>query len=71
MSDPSTARLLAGLKILVVEDETMVFFLTADILRDLGCTEVVHAYRPADALSIVGREPDLALLDVNLAGERP
>jgi DNA-binding response OmpR family regulator len=62
---------LAGLKILVAEDETLLFFLAEAILIDLGCTEVRHAYRVQGALDLLARERvDFAVLDVNLAGER-
>ncbi len=65
------ARPLGGLRILVVEDETMLFFLAEDMLTELGCSAVLHACRVKDALALLGRElPDVAMLDVNLAGEQ-
>jgi len=64
-------QLLTGLKVLVVEDETMLFFLAEDMLTELGCAEVRHASRVKDALALLAQErPDVAVLDVNLAGEQ-
>jgi len=61
---------LHGLKILVVEDETMIFFLAEDMLTELGCSTIWHASRISEALSLLkANRPDAALLDVNLAGE--
>ena len=64
---------LQGLKVLVLEDETLVSMMVEDMLADLGC-EVVGPFARLDgALAFVGEgEPaiDIALLDVNLGGER-
>jgi CheY-like chemotaxis protein len=66
-----TARPLSGLRILVVEDETMLFFLAEDMLTELGCSAVLHACRVKDALALLAQQsPDVAMLDVNLAGEQ-
>jgi DNA-binding NtrC family response regulator len=73
MSDanPPLRQVLAGLKVLVVEDETMLFFLAEDMLAELGCASVRHASRVKDALAVLADErPDVAVLDVNLAGEQ-
>jgi CheY-like chemotaxis protein len=73
MSDPNpqSDRPLGGLRILVVEDETMLFFLAEDMLTELGCAAVLHASRVKDALALLANErPDVAMLDVNLAGEQ-
>ena len=71
MSNPEASRPLGGLKILVVEDETMLFFLAEDMLTELGCATVLHASRVRDALALLaGERPDVAMLDVNLAGEQ-
>jgi CheY-like chemotaxis protein len=59
-----------GLRILVVEDETAVAMLIEDMLAELGCTVVGTASLLPKALQLLERvEVDLALLDVNLAGE--
>lgn len=68
--DTATGHVLEGLRILVVEDESIISFLLEDMLVNLGCDEVHHAGSVASALSRIGDEPpDLAVLDVNLAGE--
>ena len=60
----------AGLKVLVVEDETIVSFLVEDMLEALGCAEVWHAGDVVGALAILrDRRPDIAVLDVNLGHE--
>jgi CheY-like chemotaxis protein len=59
-----------GLSVLVVEDESMVFFLIEDLLKELGCTTISRAADVAGALSLLREHrPDAAILDVNLAGE--
>src|SRR5262245_35848583 len=69
--NPLRGRPLEGLRVLVVEDETMLFFLAEDMLSELGCAAVVHASRVKDALAFLSAErPDVAMLDVNLAGEQ-
>ncbi len=63
---------LAGLRVLVVEDETLVAMLLEDMLGDLGCEVVATASRIAHAVELA-RDPaqtfDAAILDVNVAGE--
>ena len=60
---------LAGLKILVVEDEVLVSLLIEDILTEEGCTIVGPFDRVPAALRAARDEAiDLALLDVNVAG---
>jgi CheY-like chemotaxis protein len=63
---------LAGLHVLIVEDETLVSMLLEDMVEDLGAIVVESAPRIARALEIVrdaNVRIDLALLDVNLGGE--
>lgn len=64
---------LQGLKVLVLEDETLVSMMVEDMLSDLGC-EVVGPFARLDtALAFANDgqpEVDIALLDVNLGGER-
>ena len=72
MSDSSKAS-LAGLKVLVVEDEALVSMLLEDMLSDLGCEIVGPVMRLGEALAMAEDESqviDVAVLDVNLAGER-
>jgi CheY-like chemotaxis protein len=60
----------SGLRVLVVEDETVVAMLIEDMLAELGCTVVGTASRLSKALQLLERvEADIAVLDVNLAGE--
>ena len=64
------ARPLTGLDVLLVEDETLISLLIEDMLADLGAREVRYAGHLDAALALVEeRRPDVALLDVNLAGE--
>lgn len=59
-----------GLKVLVVEDEAILFLLVEDMLTELGCAEAWHATTVDDALALLDeRRPDAAMLDVNLRGE--
>ena len=61
---------LAGLNVMVVEDEAIISFLIEDMLLTLGCASVVHAAAVKQALSVLAQNtPDAAVLDVNLAGE--
>ena len=59
---------LAGLSILIVEDEVMVAMMLEDMLLDLGC-KVASAGSIEEALSAIRREaPDGVLLDMNMHG---
>lgn len=61
---------LNGLRILVVEDEAAISLLLEDMLLDFGCEVIGPAARLSAALDVVAREQvDLAILDVNVAGE--
>jgi DNA-binding NtrC family response regulator len=63
---------LAGKRVFVVEDETLVAMLLEDIIRDLGGTIIGSASRVSRALEAVAAradEIDLVVLDVNLCGE--
>src|SRR4051812_48638345 len=67
MTDPAK---LAGLRVLVVEDEMMVSMLIEDMLTDLGCTVVGPAARLDEAIELAKAiELDCAVLDVNLGGQ--
>ena len=62
---------LDGLRILVAEDEVLALMTLEDILRDAGCDIVATISRVGPALEAACEvEVDIALLDVNLAGER-
>ncbi|MDO8323029.1 MULTISPECIES: response regulator [unclassified Phenylobacterium] len=61
---------LAGLRVLVVEDEMMVSMLIEDMLTDLGCIVVGPAARLDEAIALAeGEQIDCAVLDVNLGGQ--
>jgi CheY-like chemotaxis protein len=62
---------LAGLRILAVEDESLVAMWLEDLLQDIGCVVVGPANTIAAALSLLERQPvEAAVLDINLAGEK-
>jgi DNA-binding response OmpR family regulator len=64
-------RLLEGLCVLVVEDEPIISFLLEDMLAEMGAREVRHAGNVQTAMAFLDeRLPHLAVLDVNLGGER-
>jgi CheY-like chemotaxis protein len=61
---------LNGLRVLVVEDEAAISMLLEDMLIDFGCEIVGPAARLSTALDLAGSERfDVAILDVNLAGD--
>ena len=61
---------LNGLRVLVVEDEAAISMLLEDMLMDFGCAIVGPAARLNVALEMAqGEAFDVAILDVNLAGE--
>jgi CheY-like chemotaxis protein len=61
---------LEGVKVLVVEDESIISFLIEDMLAQLGCSAIWHASGVGEALALLDeRQPDAAVLDVNLGGE--
>jgi CheY-like chemotaxis protein len=61
---------LNGLRVLVVEDEAAISMLLEDMLTDFGCAIVGPAARLNAAIEMAqGDDFDLAILDVNLAGE--
>jgi CheY-like chemotaxis protein len=62
--------LLAGLRVLVVEDEMMVSMLIEDMLTDLGCSVIGPASRLDEAMELAATAVlDCAVLDVNLGGQ--
>lgn len=61
--------LLAGRRVLVVEDEILLVMMIEDMLGDLGCTSVITATTVAQALALIdGQTFDAAMLDMNLGG---
>lgn len=71
MNTPETeSEPLAGLNVLVVEDEAIISFLIEDMLLSLGCASVAHAGTVKQAINVLSEQmPDAAVLDLNLAGE--
>lgn len=62
---------LAGTRVFIVEDEALILFSLQDMLADLGCEVVASALRIDDALTKGGAlDFEIAILDVNVAGER-
>jgi CheY-like chemotaxis protein len=61
---------LSGLRVLVVEDESLIAMLIEDALVDLDCTLVAVASNLKDALDkAAALDVDIAILDVNLNGQ--
>ncbi len=62
---------LAGKRVLVVEDEWLVAMLIEEVLEDAGCVVVgTFARVPAALAAAQTVAVDVALLDVNIAGEQ-
>jgi DNA-binding NtrC family response regulator len=71
MNDPGGGG-LDGLKVLIVEDETLVAMLLEDMLADHGCVVAGTADRIAQAMALIKDDSlviEAAILDVNLGGE--
>lgn len=61
----------SGVKVLIVEDEGLVALMIEDMLQDLGCEVVASVAGLKEACSLAATaELDLAVLDMNLRGER-
>jgi CheY-like chemotaxis protein len=62
---------MAGLRVLVVEDEFLLAMMLEDTLNEEGCIIVGPFGRVAEAIQAATEEQiDLAVLDVNVAGEK-
>ena len=60
---------LAGVRVLLVEDEPIIAMTAEDMLETLGCVVVLTAATLPEALEAVGRPDfDIVLLDINLNG---
>jgi CheY-like chemotaxis protein len=60
---------LGGKRVLVVEDEALIALTLMDAVREAGCTIVGPASTVAAAIDLARKDtPDLAILDVDLAG---
>ena len=64
-------QILSGKRVLIVEDELLVALLVEEFLLDFGCTPAALCSNVAEALEALESGAfDLAVLDVNLGGER-
>lgn len=62
---------LEGCRVLIVEDDAMISMMLQDLLEDMGCQVVSVASRLGEAQRKSEVDDfDVALLDVNLRGER-
>ena len=69
MSD--TSARLHGLRVLIVEDELVIAMELEEVLKCLGCIALDPAPTIRQALrALEGERPDVAVLDVNVQGER-
>ncbi|HEV2160773.1 MAG TPA: response regulator [Stellaceae bacterium] len=60
---------LAGLEVLLVEDDSAAVFVVEDMLFNLGAATVWHAADVDDALALLrDHRPGIAVIDINLAG---
>jgi CheY-like chemotaxis protein len=61
----------AGVRVLIIEDETLIALLLEDMLTDLGCTIVGSASTVESAMEMLERAPPgVAVLDINLGGQK-
>ena len=67
----TAAERLNGLRVLVIEDETLLSMLLEDMLSELGCVIAGSASTVASALKAVdATAAGAAVLDLNLGGEK-
>lgn len=68
--DTPAERSLRGLKVFIVEDESLIAMLLEDILDEFGCEIVGSALTLRQAQEQAGAVPaDVAILDINLGGD--
>lgn len=62
---------IAGLRLLLVEDEYLLALYLSEMLEDMGAEVLGPVASVADALDLIEKAPeiDAAILDVNLGGE--
>ena len=69
-ADQSETFDFKGVRVFVVEDESLITMLLEDILEDLGCELAGSAASLRDALDKAGTvAASVAILDINLAGD--
>ena len=72
MTTVNVAGIVPGLRVLVLEDDTLIAMYLQELLEDSGCTVIGPAPRVGKALELLQlHEPDVAILDLNLAGVCP
>nr|WP_209740654.1 response regulator [Aureimonas populi] len=66
------ATALNGVRVFIVEDESLVAMQLEDMLLDMGCAIAGMAMRVSKAQEMLGGELsfDVAILDVNIGGEK-
>ncbi len=71
MAQSSDSEIIAGARILVVEDEFLIALELQRILEEAGAREVVAVGHPAEALAALGADAsfDMAVIDVRLGAE--
>ncbi len=68
-----TESRLFGLRVLVLEDETLLAMLLEDVLDEFGCTLVGPFAQNDEALAFLSQNPggcDIGILDVHVSGSR-
>jgi CheY-like chemotaxis protein len=69
--DRDQASRFAGVRVLIIEDETLISLLLEDMLTELGCTVLGSASSVEAAIEMLDRAaPGVVVLDINLAGEK-
>src|SRR6266496_2388858 len=69
--DRDQASRFTGVRVLIIEDETLIALLLEDMLTDLGCTILGSASTVETAIDMLDRTPpSIAVLDINLGGEK-
>jgi CheY-like chemotaxis protein len=69
--DRDQASRFAGVRVLIIEDETLIALLLEDMLTELGCTILGSASTVETAIEMLDRAlPAVAVLDINLNGEK-
>ena len=65
----SSVALLAGLKVLLIDDDDLIQYSLREVIEALGC-QVQSAYSGEEALAALeaGAEPGLIILDLNMPG---
>lgn len=64
------AQIFVGIRVLIIEDEALVSMMLEEFLEQIGCKMMGTASRLDDAIAKARSLPlDMALVDVNLAGE--